>query len=40
MQEIDSSKKIFIEGDLNGHIGKYGGGYERMHKGHGYERKM
>lgn len=40
MLEIDNSGKIFIVGDLNGHIGNDGRGYERIYRGHGHERKM
>lgn len=37
MQEIDSSEKIFIGRDLNGHIRKKE--YKRVHRGHDYEEK-
>lgn len=36
MQEIDRGVKIFVGRDLDGHIGKDGRGYERVHRGHGY----
>jgi hypothetical protein len=31
-----SSEKLFIEGDLNGHISTTRGGFERVHGGFGY----
>lgn len=36
MQEIDRGERIFVGRDLDGHIGKDGRGYERVHSGHGY----
>ena len=32
-QEISTSEKIFLGGDLNGHLGKDNRGYERVHGG-------
>jgi hypothetical protein len=31
-----SSEKLFIGGDLNGHVGTVRGGFERVHGGFGY----
>jgi hypothetical protein len=33
---VPSSEKLFIGGDLNGHVGTARGGFERVHKGFGY----
>jgi hypothetical protein len=33
---VPSSKKLFIGGDLNGHVGTIRGGFERVHRGFGY----
>ena len=34
--EVTESKVLVIAGDLNGHVGKDCGGYDRVHGGHGY----
>jgi exonuclease III len=34
---VSSSEKIFIEGDLNGHVGTTREGFERVHEGFGYD---
>ena len=36
VQTIPFGEKLFIGGDLNGHIGKDNNGYERIHGGFGY----
>ena len=36
VQGIPESERIFIGGDLNGHVGKTSGGYERVHGGYGF----
>jgi hypothetical protein len=36
MIRVSSSEKLFIGGDLNGHVGTVRGGFERVHKGFGY----
>jgi hypothetical protein len=33
---VPSSEKLFIGGDLNGHVGTVTGGFERIHEGFGY----
>jgi exonuclease III len=33
---VPSSEKLFIGGDLNGHVGTGRGGFERVHGGFGY----
>jgi hypothetical protein len=33
---VPSSEKLFIGGDLNGHVGTVRGGFERVHEGFGY----
>jgi hypothetical protein len=33
---VSSSEKLFIEGDLNGHVGTVREGFERVHGGFGY----
>jgi hypothetical protein len=33
---VSISEKLFIGGDLNGHIGIFRGGFERVHEGFGY----
>jgi exonuclease III len=33
---VPSSEKLFIGGDLNGHVGTARGGFERVHEGFGY----
>jgi hypothetical protein len=33
---VPSSEKLFIGGDLNGHVGTVRGGFERVHGGFGY----
>jgi hypothetical protein len=33
---VPSSEKLFIKGDLNGHVGTARGGFERVHGGFGY----
>jgi len=35
-QEILGVEKLFIRGDLNGHVYKDNNGYERVHEGHRY----
>ena len=35
LREISTSEKIFLGGDLNGHVGKENRGYERVHGGQG-----
>jgi hypothetical protein len=34
---VPSSKKLFIRGDLNGHVGTARGGFEMVHWGFGYD---
>jgi hypothetical protein len=34
---VSSSEKLFIGGDLNGHVGTVRGGFERVHGGFGYD---
>ncbi|RLM55837.1 hypothetical protein C2845_PM10G07030 [Panicum miliaceum] len=36
---VPSSEKLFIGGDLNGHLGATNVGFERVHGGFGYGRK-
>ena len=36
LQEIPIGERIFIGGDLNGHVGKANRGYERVHGGYGF----
>jgi hypothetical protein len=36
IREVPSSEKLFIGGDLNGHIGTVRGGSERVHSDFGY----
>ncbi|KAM2569161.1 hypothetical protein TB2_009302 [Malus domestica] len=36
MQGIAQTEKLFIGGDLNGHVGKETGNYEGFHGGHGF----
>ena len=36
VQGILESERIFIGGDLNGHVGKTSGGYERVHGRYGF----
>jgi len=38
IQSIPQTEKLFIGGDFNGHIGRGGEGYERVHGGFGYFR--
>jgi hypothetical protein len=33
---VPCSEKLFIRGDLNSHVGKVRGGFERVHGGFGY----
>jgi hypothetical protein len=33
IREVSSSEKLFIEGNLNGHVGTDIRGFERVHKG-------
>jgi hypothetical protein len=33
---VSSSEKLFIGGDLNGHVGTVRGGFEMVHEGFGY----
>jgi hypothetical protein len=33
---VSSSEKLFIGGDLNGHVGTVRGGFEMIHRGFGY----
>ena len=33
---VPSSEKLFVGGDLNGHVGASNGGFERVHGGFGY----
>jgi hypothetical protein len=33
---VPSSEKLFIGGDLNGHVGTVRWGFERVHEGFGY----
>jgi hypothetical protein len=33
---VFSSEKLFIGGDINGHVGTTRGGFERLHGGFGY----
>jgi hypothetical protein len=35
---VHSSEKLFIGGDLNGHIGTIRGGFKRVHEGFGYDK--
>ena len=39
VQGMPESERIFIGGDLNGHVGKTSGGYERVHRGYGFGEK-
>jgi hypothetical protein len=34
---VSSSEKLFIGGDLNGHVGTVRGGFDRVHGGFGYD---
>ena len=36
IQDLAPSKKLFIGGDFNGHIGVKAGGYDTTHGGFGY----
>jgi hypothetical protein len=36
VREVPSSEKLFIGGDLNGHVGTVRGGFERVYGGFGY----
>jgi hypothetical protein len=36
VREVSSSEKLFIRGDLNGHVGTVRGGFERVHESFGY----
>lgn len=36
VQGISEGERLFIGGDLNGHVGKANGGYERVHGGYGF----
>ena len=40
LREIPTSEKIFLGGDLNGHVGKDNRGYERVHGGQGFGERM
>jgi hypothetical protein len=36
---VSSSEKLFVGGDLNGHVGSARGGFERVHVGFGYDKQ-
>ena len=36
IQGVPNGKKIFIEGNLNGHVEKHSGGFERARRDQGY----
>jgi hypothetical protein len=36
VREVPSSEKLFIGGDLNGHVVTVRGEFERVHEGFGY----
>jgi hypothetical protein len=40
VREMSTSEKLFIKGDLNGHLDTARKGFERVHEGFGYGEQL